>query len=68
MLSNINHKTKVDFMAGEVVARFFASLGYEVVISDISTKDMIKLLRNIADSMTRFANNLENNLNKEWKD
>lgn len=68
MPSNINHKTKVDFMAGEVVARFFASLGYEVAISDISTKDMIKLLRNIADSMTRFANNLENNLNKEWKD
>lgn len=67
MLSNINHKTKVDFMAGEVVARFFASLGYEVAISDISAKDMIKLLRRIADSMTRFANNLENNPNQKRK-
>lgn len=67
MLSNINHKTKVDFMAGEVVARFFASLGYEVANSNISAKEMIKILHIIADSMTRFANNLENNLNKEWK-
>lgn len=67
MLSNINHKTKVDFMAGGVVARFFASLGYEVAISDISAKDMIKLLRRIADSMTRFANNLENNPNQKRK-
>lgn len=54
-------------MAGEVVARFFASLGYEVAISDISAKDMIKLLRRIADSMTRFANNLENNPNQKRK-
>ena len=67
MLSDINHNTKVDFMAGEVVARFFASLGYEVAISDISAKDMIKLLRRIADSMTRFANNLENNPNQKRK-
>lgn len=67
MSSNINHNTKVDFMAGEVVARFFASLGYEVAISDISAKDMIKLLRRIADSMTRFANNLENNPNQKRK-
>ena len=67
MLSNINHKTKVDLMAGEVVARFFASLGYEVAISDISTKNVIKLLRKIADHMTRFADSLKNNPNQKCK-
>ena len=54
-------------MAGEVVARFFASLGYEVAISDISTKDVIKLLRKIADHMTRFADSLKNNPNQKCK-
>lgn len=54
-------------MAGEVVARFFASLGYEVANSDINTKDVIKLLRKIADHMTRFADSLKNNPNQKCK-